>query len=328
MRLELPDPAPSPRPFKPARPPVRGPHDDGELRKVWWTTGVYLRADDAFRSMQPGDAYRQRVGANHESGSGSEHRSQDAARSVTRRRDSPCSELVVEDVHSELAAEPTARKAGSGSSVRRQAAAPPRLRGSGSRSVRPGRPRGRSLATGGTASSRLRAGVGGGRACGQERAREKGARRRARAPPDSRTWLSCPDDGIACFEAASFPAACDGTPDARSLPFAGAHRQVRERAARRLASADLERPSRSASRGSRRSRIFGSVVEESASRGCTTISPPCECPRITTFPPAVVVAHVVEERVVHVGLGDAGVRRFTSGLRRYVPMVICRYKGT
>jgi hypothetical protein len=57
MRLELPDPAPSPKPFN-LRPHVYvGPTMMFNFGRLWWSTGIYLRLDDGLRSMQPGDTY-------------------------------------------------------------------------------------------------------------------------------------------------------------------------------------------------------------------------------------------------------------------------------
>ena len=57
MRVELPDPAPSPRPFNLGPQHMVGPTLMVDFGKVWWSTGAYLRANQAGRSLQPGDAF-------------------------------------------------------------------------------------------------------------------------------------------------------------------------------------------------------------------------------------------------------------------------------
>ncbi len=58
MRLELPDPAPpSPKPFNVLPHVYVGPAMLLNFGKLWWSTGIYLRADEPMRTMQPGDAF-------------------------------------------------------------------------------------------------------------------------------------------------------------------------------------------------------------------------------------------------------------------------------
>jgi len=57
MRGEWPSPAPASRPFALGPHEFVGPTVMIEFGKIWWSTGVYLRADQIDRSAQPGDDY-------------------------------------------------------------------------------------------------------------------------------------------------------------------------------------------------------------------------------------------------------------------------------
>ncbi len=57
MRVEFPDPAPSPRPFNLLPHYFVGPTAMLNLGRIWWSTGAYLRLDEFGRSLQPGDAF-------------------------------------------------------------------------------------------------------------------------------------------------------------------------------------------------------------------------------------------------------------------------------
>jgi len=57
MRVELPDASVHPRPFELGPHVFVGPTALLSFGKLWWSTGVYLRADDLGRSPQPGDNY-------------------------------------------------------------------------------------------------------------------------------------------------------------------------------------------------------------------------------------------------------------------------------
>ena len=56
-RVELPDAPPTPRPFNLRAHVYVGPTMMINFGKLWWSTGVYLRADEPLRSMQAGDGY-------------------------------------------------------------------------------------------------------------------------------------------------------------------------------------------------------------------------------------------------------------------------------
>jgi hypothetical protein len=57
MRVEFPDPAPSPRPFNVGPHQFVGPTLMLNLGRLWWTNGVYVRLNEFGRSLQPGDAF-------------------------------------------------------------------------------------------------------------------------------------------------------------------------------------------------------------------------------------------------------------------------------
>jgi hypothetical protein len=57
MRAEFPDPAPSPRPFNVGPHVYAGPTMMFSFGRLWWSTGVYLRATDFGRSLAAGDAF-------------------------------------------------------------------------------------------------------------------------------------------------------------------------------------------------------------------------------------------------------------------------------
>ena len=57
MRVEFPDPAPSPRPFNVGPHQFVGPTLMLNLGRLWWTSGVYVRLNEFGRSLQPGDAF-------------------------------------------------------------------------------------------------------------------------------------------------------------------------------------------------------------------------------------------------------------------------------
>jgi hypothetical protein len=57
MRVEFPDPAPHPRPFSVGPHHYVGPAVLLNFGKLWWSTGVYVRASDFGRSLQPTEAF-------------------------------------------------------------------------------------------------------------------------------------------------------------------------------------------------------------------------------------------------------------------------------
>jgi len=57
MRVELPDPAPNPRPFSVGPNQFVGPALMVNFGSFWWATGVYLRVNDIDRTAQPLDNY-------------------------------------------------------------------------------------------------------------------------------------------------------------------------------------------------------------------------------------------------------------------------------
>jgi hypothetical protein len=57
MRVEFPNPAPNPRPFSVGPNQFVGPALMADFGKLWWSTGVYLRANDIDRTAQVGDNY-------------------------------------------------------------------------------------------------------------------------------------------------------------------------------------------------------------------------------------------------------------------------------
>ena len=57
MRGEWPASNPQPRPFNLGPHGYVGPTVMFDFGKLWWSTGVYLRADEVERAVQPGDAY-------------------------------------------------------------------------------------------------------------------------------------------------------------------------------------------------------------------------------------------------------------------------------
>jgi hypothetical protein len=57
MRGEWPASNPQPRPFNLGPHGYVGPAVMFDFGKLWWSTGVYLRADEVERAVQPGDAY-------------------------------------------------------------------------------------------------------------------------------------------------------------------------------------------------------------------------------------------------------------------------------
>jgi hypothetical protein len=57
MRVEFPDPAPNPRPFSVGPNHFVGPALMFNFGQFWWSTGVYLRANDFNRVAQPLDDY-------------------------------------------------------------------------------------------------------------------------------------------------------------------------------------------------------------------------------------------------------------------------------
>ncbi|HWL88039.1 MAG TPA: hypothetical protein VNO21_19685, partial [Polyangiaceae bacterium] len=57
MRAEWPDPSVSPRVFNLGPHYYVGPTMSFNFGRFWWTSGVYLRVNDAMRSLQPGEAY-------------------------------------------------------------------------------------------------------------------------------------------------------------------------------------------------------------------------------------------------------------------------------
>ncbi len=57
MRVEWPDPAIHPRPFNLGPIAYLGPTMSFNFGRFWWTTGAYVRLNQAFRSLEPGDAY-------------------------------------------------------------------------------------------------------------------------------------------------------------------------------------------------------------------------------------------------------------------------------
>jgi hypothetical protein len=57
MRAEWPDPAVHPRPFNLGPIAYVGPTMSFNFGRFWWTTGAYLRMNEPFRSLAPGDAF-------------------------------------------------------------------------------------------------------------------------------------------------------------------------------------------------------------------------------------------------------------------------------
>jgi hypothetical protein len=57
MRVEFPDPAPTPRPFQVGPNQFVGPALMFNLGHLWWSTGVYARVNDINRTAQPLDNY-------------------------------------------------------------------------------------------------------------------------------------------------------------------------------------------------------------------------------------------------------------------------------
>lgn len=57
MRAEWPDLAVHPRPFNLGPNVYVGPTMSFNFGRFWWTTGAYLRVNEPFRSLQPGDAF-------------------------------------------------------------------------------------------------------------------------------------------------------------------------------------------------------------------------------------------------------------------------------
>jgi hypothetical protein len=57
MRVELPDPAPHPRPYSVGPAVYVGPTILFNFGRIWWSTGVYMRASDLSHTMQPADPY-------------------------------------------------------------------------------------------------------------------------------------------------------------------------------------------------------------------------------------------------------------------------------
>jgi len=195
--------------------------------------------------------------------------------------------------------------------VRRQAAAPPRLRGSGSRSVRLAGPAVEVSQQEERRRHALRAGVAAAARLVGKNARAKGRPAPCASSAGFNAHLSCPTTALACFEAASSPRLRAVRHDATQSPFAGCTSAVRGTlAARRLAQREPRRPADRIAR-SRRSRSFGSSSEKRFKR-VHDHSPPCEA-EDHDLPPAVVVAHVVEEPSSTFGSATREYGRFTSG---------------
>jgi hypothetical protein len=57
MRAEWPDPAVHPRPFNLGPIAYVGPTMSFNFGRFWWTTGAYVRLNEPFRSLAPGDAF-------------------------------------------------------------------------------------------------------------------------------------------------------------------------------------------------------------------------------------------------------------------------------
>jgi hypothetical protein len=57
MRVELPDPAPNPRPFSVGPNQFVGPAVMFNLGHLWWSTGIYGRVNDIGRTAEVGDNY-------------------------------------------------------------------------------------------------------------------------------------------------------------------------------------------------------------------------------------------------------------------------------
>jgi hypothetical protein len=57
MRVEWPDPSVHPRPFNLGPNAYVGPTMSFNFGRFWWTTGAYVRLNEPFRSLDPGDAF-------------------------------------------------------------------------------------------------------------------------------------------------------------------------------------------------------------------------------------------------------------------------------
>ena len=57
MRVEFPDPSPSPREWSEGPFGYVGPVVMLNFGKLWWSTGIYARVSDVSYAMRPGDPF-------------------------------------------------------------------------------------------------------------------------------------------------------------------------------------------------------------------------------------------------------------------------------